>query len=409
MTPEQQLLDRIRRVLADADVDADDLVAEAYSSAREEVAGVLRRMMVQDLLERTLRSLGGTPVGPEADREASDPGPEHDEPAPGTAAWVRAAFEHDTDADTPPAPDAESPTAPDAVPPPTPDAVPPPTPARDDEARDHEARVGDAPTVDPAPAPGDVLTYVFGIVDDAGLDTGELARLPGGGPLRVLAVDGLAALVCDVDPATFEVLRTPGPEGLDTLTAAALAHDANLAALARRTTVLPLQLGTVVPDDDAVRRLLADNAGRMRCELDRLAGLTEWSVTVQVFGDEDDHGERARREASSGSDYLQRRSEGLDRRASRFQRREQLARTLHERLATVAVDADTVSARPVDDVAPPLLHGVYLLADEETEAFDDVVAALRGEHPEAVIDVGGPWPPYHFSAVELAAPPGAEA
>jgi hypothetical protein len=66
-----------------------------------------------------------------------------------------------------------------------------------------------------------------------------------------------------------------------------------------------------------------------------------------------------------------------------------------------------VSTRPVKDVAPPLLHGVYLVADGAVGELEAVVAALREEHPEAVIEIGGPWPPYHFSAVELAVPPGA--
>jgi hypothetical protein len=154
-----------------------------------------------------------------------------------------------------------------------------------------------------------------------------------------------------------------------------------------------------------VADLLRDHAGRLRAELERLAGHAEWSVTVQLFEDDDRDGEDAARSASSGSDYLQRRSASLGRRASRFERRERLARHLHERLTAVAVASDTVSTRPVDDVAPPLLHGVYLLDDARLDEFEGVVAALRAEHPETVIEIGGPWPPYHFSAVALAAPP----
>jgi hypothetical protein len=360
VTPEQQLLDRIRRALADAGLDADDLVEEAYEQARTEVAGVLRRMMVQDLLGRALRSLGGDPPAegprpPSPPRAAEGPQPRSDDPAPAADGK----------------PDAES----------------------------------------PGSRPAQVLTYVFGITpaDAPGdvLDAEELTPLPGGGELRTLQTDGLSALVCDVDPATFEVLRTPGPEGLDTLTAAALAHDATLAALARGTTVLPLKLGTVVPDDDALLDLLRDHREQLVGELGRLAGHAEWSVTVQVFEDDDRHGEDAARTASSGSEYLQRRSASLGQRASRFERRERLARHLHERLAGVAVASDTVSTRPVKDVAPPLLHGVYLVADGAVGELEAVVAALREEHPEAVIEIGGPWPPYHFSAVELAVPPGA--
>lgn len=354
MTPEQELLDRVRRALAEADVDAGDLVATAYEQARDEVAGVLRRMIVQDLLARALGSLGGQ------------------------------------------APSAEGPSAE------APPAGAPPA---------GQTSAGQRPAGGPAPGlAAEVLTYVFGVTArDAAIDLRGLERLPGGGTVRVVAGDGVQALVCDVDPATFEVLRAPGPEGLDTLAAAALAHDAILAAIARETTVLPLQLGTAVPDDATVADLLRAHGTQLRGELDRLAGHAEWSVTVQLLEDDDRDGDEAARSASSGSDYLHRRSASLGRRSSRFEHRERLARHLHAQLAAVAEAAETVTSRPVDDVAPPLLHGIYLLADTQVAQLEEVVAALRAEHAEAVIEIGGPWPPYHFSAVELAAPPGAEA
>lgn len=370
MTPEQQLLERIRRALAEAGVDTDGMVAQAYEEARAEVADVLRRLMVQDLLGRALHSLGGQP--PTDERPPRGHAPPQDaapQDAPEEDALTEDALEEAPREDRPPAATAST---------------------------GHVAAATDG-----------TMTYVFGITRaDAAPDTAGLSPLPGGGAPRVLAADGVQAVVCDVDPTTFEALCTPGPDGLDILTAAALAHDAALAAIASQTTVLPLQLGTAVPDDAAVRDLLRDHGARLRAELDRLAGHAEWSVTVQVLDDGDRDGDDAARTASSGSDYLQRRGASLNRRASRFEQRERLARHLHERLAAVAAASDTVSSRPVDDVAPPLLHGVYLLTGDAVADLEDVVASLREEHPEAVIEIGGPWPPYHFSAVELAVPPG---
>lgn len=356
MTPEQQVLDEIRRALAAADVDADALVAEAFADARAEVVDTLRRLIARDLLDRALRSLG-----PDGGRRG--PAPE-----PGAAG--------------PPTPE--------------PGAAGPPTPPASAAAEAPDA--GEA-RAEPA---GERALYVLGVTGaDALLDLDGLDPPPGGGPFRRLTQGALQALVCDVDPATFEVLRTPGPEGLDTLAAAARAHDSALAALAARTTVLPLPLGTVLADEATLARLLAAHAARLHAELDRLAGCSEWAVTVRDLDVEGTGEEQDSSAASSGGDYLRRRSAALNRRAEQRQRREELATRIHQRLARGAREADTVASRPVEDVAPPLLHGVYLLDAAEVDELETRVGQLRREHPGAVIELTGPWPPYHFSSVEL--------
>jgi hypothetical protein len=342
MTRDRELLERLQSALADADLDAEALVADAWDEARTEVQQTLRRLMTRELLERALASI------------APDTGAAH------------------LDAEAAPAGEEDA-TAPDA-----------------------------ALGTQRAPAPGTTVTYLFGITDDAGeLGPPDPRRLPGGGAPRWVVGAGVRALVCDVDPATFEVLRSPGPEGLDTLAAAAHAHDEVLAHLAAATTVLPLRLGTVVPDDEALRALLAEHADELSAELGRMEGMAEWSVTVQLF-DEAEPGDEAARAASSGADYLQRRRDALDAREHRWERRQALAAALHERLASCARQADTVTSRPVDDVAPPLLHGVYLVSADEVADLEEVVARLRAEHPGTVIEITGPWPPYHFTSVGLA-------
>ena len=255
---------------------------------------------------------------------------------------------------------------------------------------------------DPA-TPGPGATYVFGLVAaDAEVELAELDRLPDGGDVRLLSAAGVRAVVCDVDPADFEVLRSPGPEGLDVLAAVAHAHDATLAVLATQTTVLPLPLGTILPRDEDLGGLLRAHGAQLRGELARFADRTEWAVTVRDLDDAaDDHGEGDAREAASGLDYLQRRGDALERRATRWSRREALATGIHDRLAAHAVESDIVTSRPVDDVAPPLLHGVYLLATDAVDDFETAVAELRRDHDGAVIEMTGPWPPYHFSSVDL--------
>ncbi len=345
MTTERDLLADVAQVLASVDVDTSALVEDAWEEARAEVRATLKRLMARDLLARSLATLQGAPA--------------------------------------PPVDPTSSPSTPQRAS--TPDTAKP-TPT--------ETTPGDG-----EPAPERTHRYLYGVVGPgARLPGGELPRLPGGGALRFLDGEGWRALVCDVDPTTFAALREPGPDGLDILAEAAQAHDVVLARFVE-APVLPLPLGTVLPDDEAVVDLLERHAESLRAELDRLTGVAEWAVTVHAFADPTD--DAGATPAASGREYLEQRQAAHDRRTGRWGQEEQLTTSIHAPLTACAVDAVEVGSRPLEDVAP-LLHGVYLLADDARSRFESTVSYLRGEHPEAVIEVSGPWPAYHFTSVELA-------
>ncbi len=336
MTAERDLLRDLQTVLSSADVDVTALVEGAWAEAQEEVRSTLRRMMAHDLLARSLATLQGEGA-----------------PAPAAA----------------PEPDG---------------------PAR---------AVG--PSASESPTEGDHLTYLFGVVGpDSSLPRSELPRMPGGGPLRLLDVRAGQALVCDVDPAVFEVLRRPGPDGLDVLAAAAQVHDAVLARFVD-APVLPLPLGTALPDDATVIDLLDRHVIELTRELERLSGLAEWSVTVRTIepaGEPD-----APDTPASGREYLERRREALSHRERRWADQEAFAEAVHGPLEACAVAGRRVHGRPLEEAAPPLVHGVYLVASDAVDRFESTLAYLRGEHPDAVIEVTGPLPPYHFTEVDLSA------
>jgi hypothetical protein len=353
VTSEQDLLRDLQAVLASAEVDVTDLVEGAWADAQEEVGATLRRLMIRDLLRRSVVMLGG-------DGSTIDPA---------LATPSRQPVASQTDAP------ATSPR--------------PPAGTADPEAR-------------AAPAGSEAerrATYLFGIVGpDAALPRTDLPRLPGGGPVRLLDVGGGRALVCDVDPETFVALQRPGPDGLDLLAEAARTHDVVLARFVD-APVLPMPLGAVLPDDDHVIAVLLPHADRLRDELARLTGFTEWAVTVRTIEDAAPDVDETR--PTSGRAYLEAQREALNRRDDRWADQERLIAELHGPLAACAADAEQVASRPLEDATPPLLHGVYLVADDARQRFESTVSYLRTEHPRAVIEVTGPWPPYHFTALEL--------
>jgi len=81
---------------------------------------------------------------------------------------------------------------------------------------------------------------------------------------------------------------------------------------------------------------------------------------------------------------------------------DRLAADLHAPLAACALEARRVESCPLEDDAPPLMHGVYLLDRASYGRSESTITYLRTEYPHAVIGVSGPWPPYHFVSLNLA-------
>lgn len=115
---------------------------------------------------------------------------------------------------------------------------------------------------------------VYGVVAADAADRLPPFHGPRQQPVRVVALDDLAALVSDVEGAL-----EPGRE-------AVMAHARILEDVVGHTTVVPARFGTIVEDDDDVRRrLLTDRAAECREALDRLAGMVQ--VTVKAYHAED--------------------------------------------------------------------------------------------------------------------------
>jgi hypothetical protein len=336
VSAEGELLARLQRAIADAEIDVGPLLDEAWQEARDDVRTTLRRLFTHELLRRSLDHL--------SDREV------------------------DHLSDVPSAPEDE------------PQGSPAMPPHADERA-----------------------TYLFGLVPVAAPVPDVPTPFPGAGPVRAVDAGEVRAVVCDVAPAAFRRLDDPGRDDLELLAATAFGHDDLLATLGRSGPVLPLRLGTVLRDDDALRELLSAHGATLRDELHRLEGHAEWAVTVHLVEDAspDVDGRDGAAPPASGRDYLQARKQDLDRRATRRNVRAEIATLVHDRLATLSADAAVVGARPLEDGTPPLLHGVYLLADERRDGFAAAVDELRAAHPDAAIEVSGPWPAYHFTDVAL--------
>jgi hypothetical protein len=206
---------------------------------------------------------------------------------------------------------------------------------------------------------------LYAITDNPGPPLPDLA------PLRLVPVDGLAA-VC-----------TPADDERDVSAEALWRHEEVVEALMADRDLLPVRYGTRLEDEGAVARAVDERREELAVALDRIRGAVELSVRVVAS---DAQAARTRvAEAPSGAEYLHGR-------ASAAADRDRTAHALHEPLSALA--RASVEGRPRP---PELLRAAYLVERDAVEAFATEVAHLQNANPGLGILCTGPWPPYSFA------------
>ncbi|SDM51442.1 GvpL/GvpF family gas vesicle protein [Streptomyces wuyuanensis] len=274
------------------------------------------------------------------------------------------------------------------------------------------------------------VRYVYAVTrpfDGAATPLREDVRGVAGAPARLLAHDGLVAVLSDVPAEDFsDVALRERLEDLDWLAATARGHDAVVSALTAAATPLPLRLVTVCRDDGGVRRMLDSGRDQFTRALERLDGRVEWGVKVYAEGAEGTQerqgaagarpGKAAVRAAGGGSaqgrrpatgrDYLKQRMRRRDATEGVWAQADAVSRTLHSELSRYA-EAEQVH-RPQDPRLPGaargnVLNAAYLVPREKGEAFAEEVRRLTPPGTGIRVELTGPWAPYSF-AVTTAVP-----
>lgn len=282
---------------------------------------------------------------------------------------------------------------------------------RDEPERAEETclRIDRPPTAD--------LVYVYGFTSstahalEAGVGVEPDSRLD------YIVVDGVCALVTRVPADVYGEAglreRMTDPEWV---AERACAHDEVLRSAAELGPVLPLHLCTVYKTEDRVRAILQHNRAAIAHELGEVEGHSEWGVKMHV----DPDGQEPPSEATEELEELRAELAGATPGHARFARR-RLLQLEHELRAAAAesqgedaharlseVSARSVRLRPQSPALsgkphPQVLHGAYLVRDSERARFDGAVARLGGQ-PGLDLYLTGPWPPFHFTRVELQIP-----
>jgi hypothetical protein len=239
------------------------------------------------------------------------------------------------------------------------------------------------------------MLYVYGVVRDSRPPAG--AKGVGSPPrdVRMVSSGPLAAPVSEI-PGDFAVAESDAHAHLHVLT-----------ALLRDGPVIPLRLGTVAPDDEAVRAevLDAQRAAMLR-RLDSLDGLVELHV------DADDDEEEAIAAVSTAAPGAGARSVDLE---AKLEFGEQIAALLieHRQALAQAIVADlrpiAVTDTPrslIEGPEDPVLRWAFLVQQDDLELFDEAVVGVRSKHPSLAIHYVGPVPAAHFVDWQTSSEPG---
>jgi hypothetical protein len=173
----------------------------------------------------------------------------------------------------------------------------------------------------------------------------------GGRPLVALAgvADGVRPLVLELQPGDLE-----NEARLEHLVRA---HNELLLGALKEGAVVPFRFGTTFPDQAALEGWLEQHRTALAAELDRLRGMTEWSVeTVGAVPQVD------------AAEYLGARLATAARPG------------LRERLAASSEDA---------------AGNAYLVSAARQDEFAAAIGDLEAEGYQ--LRVTGPWPPYSFA------------
>jgi hypothetical protein len=181
-------------------------------------------------------------------------------------------------------------------------------------------------------------------------------------PLRAIRCDGLTALCAPADGEQ----REPTIDAL-------WRHEEVVEALMEERDLLPVRFGTLVTDEDAAARAVAERHDELAARLDRVRGAVELAVRAHPREPEEV------RDAATGVDYMQAKARTTD-----------TAKLLHDPLDFLARESAVHSG-------PELLRAAYLVDREAVDGFVSLVQRLGEAHPGLDLVCTGPWPPYSFA------------
>jgi len=150
--------------------------------------------------------------------------------------------------------------------------------------------------------------------------------------------------------------------------------------MSRSRAVLPAQFGRAFTSEEQLTEAVQTKATALERGLTRVRGCVELGLRVLERGSRTDEST-----GLSGSDYMRTR-------LAEATERDRFSQELHGPLAALSRTSTRFGGASGD-----LLQAVYLVPEEQIEAFREHMNRIEGAHPELTMVCTGPWPPYTFA------------
>jgi len=256
-------------------------------------------------------------------------------------------------------------------------------------------------------AGGGSLVYAYAAVSGrpSPRTVARLARVPGGGPPRVLSIDDqFSVIVADVpaDVYNSEAIEARLSD-LDWVGACGAAHHAVADALFASRLVVPLRLFTLFADGERAQAALVRMRPRIRKAFARLDGRKEFVLRVgrpdASRADAADAGPAASPDRATGTGFLRAKASSRRETAERQAHASRSAVEVFDALSAIAADS---RARTTPTGANLLLDAAFLVDTRKSASFRRTLARaaaglLRDGCP---VSLSGPWPPYSFASTD---------
>ncbi len=193
-----------------------------------------------------------------------------------------------------------------------------------------------------------------------------------------------------------------GTADLQWLSEIARRHHKIIAALARCAAVLPMRLGVLFESRETLIAKIAPYEANAAEFLRRIEDRQEWAVKLYVDpGGQPAVPPPAQAARGVGAQYLAAKAQRMERRRQLDSTIQQTASTVEDRLTGIADSWHRLRPLPQIFTARQekmVWNGAFLLAKSGIAAFHAACERLRRDLLSlgVIVEITGPWPPYHF-------------
>jgi Gas vesicle synthesis protein GvpL/GvpF len=169
-------------------------------------------------------------------------------------------------------------------------------------------------------------------------------------------------------------------------------HARVIADCFQHSTVLPFRFGTVFNDDESLRKSIRSNQRQFQGNIDKLRGKTEMHLKIFVDDCCGREVERHLRTDGVGREYLS----NLRENAARTRERQTRARAVSFQMHRLFIPLDEEVSCRLTDNGKMVLDIAHLIDRKYVERYHNKFASTSAMMKECLMQLSGPWPPYHF-------------